>query len=223
MMSAWSYSSITKYETCPRQYQVIKVLKKVKEPPTEVTIWGNAVHLALEECVRDGKPLPDTMAKWNSIAKKIAGTKGTIYCEAQFAFNRNLDAVDWWAPDGWCRGVIDVWIDGGDKAIAYDYKTGKVKDDPDQLKLFAAFIMQSNPRIKVVSTGFIWLAHNKVSVSVYTRDDLEDIWGTFIVRSARLQSSFDRDKWVPKPSGLCNGWCAVGRANCEFWAPKRKK
>lgn len=222
-MGPWSYSSLTKYETCPKMYQIVRVLKKVKEAPTEQTKWGEEVHLALEERVRDGKPLPDTMAKWESVASKIIGTKGKVYCEHEFAFTRNLEATDWNDKEAFCRGIVDVWIDGGDKAITFDYKTGKVKPDLDQLKLFAAFIMQSNPKIDVVSTGFIWLAYNKVTVNVFKRSQLASIWEEFTVRSSRLQSSFDRDKWVPRPSGLCAGWCAAGRENCEFWTPKRSK
>lgn len=222
-MPAWSYSSLTKFETCARQYQVVKVLKKVKEPPTEQTMWGQEVHLALEERVRDGKPLPDTMAKWESLALKILGTEGKVYCEAEIALNKNLEKIDWFDKDAWCRGIVDVWIDGGDKAIAYDYKTGKVKSDPDQLKLFAAFIMQTNPNINVVSTGFIWLAFNKVTINVFTRSQLPEIWQEFSSRALRMQSAYDKDKWLPTPSGLCYGWCSVGRDNCEFWSPKRSK
>jgi hypothetical protein len=222
-MPPWSYSSLTKFETCPKQYQVIRVLKKVKEPPTEQTKWGEEVHLALEERVRDGKPLPDVMSKWENTAAKIAGIKGTVHCEHEFAFNFNLEPVGWWDESAWCRGIVDVWIDGGDKAIAYDYKTGKVKPDLDQLKLFAAFIMQSHPDVQVVSTGFIWLAHNKVTIETFTRKQVAGIWEEFIERSRRLQASYDQDRWVPKPSGLCQGWCPVGRANCDFWSPKRSK
>ena len=223
IMPPWSFSSLTKFESCPKQYQIVRVLKKVKEAPTEQTRWGEEVHLAMENRVRDGTPLPDTMAKWEATAAKIAGIRGTAYCEHEFAFDRNLELTDWKSPTAWCRGIIDVWIDGGDKAIAYDYKTGKVKPDLDQLKLFAAFIMQSNPKIQVVSTGFIWLAHNKVTIETFTRTQLAGIWEEFISRSLRLQASYDKDKWVPNPSGLCYGWCPAGKANCEFWSPKRNK
>lgn len=223
MMPAWSFSSLTNFETCPKRYQIVKVLKKVKEPPTEATEWGTAVHLALEERVRDGKPLPDTMEKWEKVADKICGIKGKVYCEHEFAFDRNLELTEWMSPTAWCRGIIDVWIHGGNKAVAYDYKTGKVKQDNDQLKLFAAFIMQQHPEIEVVSTGFIWLAANKVTIETFTRNQLAGIWEEFTSRSLRLQAAFDRDKWIPKPSGLCSGWCPVGRENCEFWSPKRSK
>jgi len=216
----WSYSSLTKYETCPKQYELTKVTKQVIEPPTVHTIWGQEVHLALEERIRDNKPLGDNFTKYESVAAKIEAIQGEKHCEHQFAFNSNLELTDWDSPDAWCRGIIDIWIHGKAKAVAYDYKTGKVKSDSDQLKLFAAFIMQAYPEIEAVSTGFIWLAHNKVTVQTFTRDDLPAIWEDFTQRSLRLKASYDNGKWIPKPSGLCRGWCSAGKL-CEFWSPKR--
>lgn len=218
----FSYSSLTKFETCSKQYQIVRVLKKVVEPPTEQTIWGQKVHLALEERVRDGKPLPDDMQKWEPIAARIASLKGDIHCEQEFSFDRNLDQCEWKDPEAWARGIIDVWVLNGSKAAAFDWKTGKVKHDIDQLKLFAAFIMQAHPQVETVSTGFIWLAHNKTTNEVFTRNQLPNIWEEFASRDLRRVNAYTQDRWIPKPSGLCAGWCPVGPANCQFWRPKKK-
>lgn len=223
MMPPWSFSSLTKYETCPRQYQLVKVTKQVIEPPTEYTIWGQEVHKALEDRVRDGTPLTGKYETYEPIAGKISSITGTKFCEDEFAFRRDMTRCEFDDPEAWCRGIIDVWVLNGNKAVAYDYKTGKVKPNLDQLRLFAAFIMQAYPEVEVVSTGFLWLAHNKVTVETFTRQQLPEIWEDFMQRSLRLQASFDNDRWVPKPSGLCNGWCSAGKTLCEFWSPKRNK
>ena len=57
-MNAWSYSSLKKFKTCPKQYAEVKVFRNFKEPPfTEATLYGTNFHEAAERFVRDGEPL----------------------------------------------------------------------------------------------------------------------------------------------------------------------
>lgn len=213
-MPPWSYSSLTQYETCPKQYHVIKVLKKIKTPMSEEMAWGNKVHKIMEERVRDGKPIPPDLFKWESLAKKLEAMPGEKFFEHEFAYNRNMFLGGWWDKDIWCRGKIDFWVKKGNKAIAYDYKTGKIKNDLEQLRLFAAFIMQSHKEIESVNTGYIWLADKKITHETFTREQLPKIWEDFTNRSLRLQASYDQDRWVPNPSGLCKAHCPV--LECDF-------
>jgi hypothetical protein len=134
-----------------------------------------------------------------------------------------LTPTTWFGQDAWCRGIIDLGVDSGPKALLLDWKTGKVKHDSSQLKLFAALFMAAKPYVETVSTGFVWLAHDKMTRETITRPDLPAIWEDFIMRSQRLEMAYKNDRWPPKPSGLCNGWCGAGKENCEFWSPKRSK
>lgn len=211
----WSFSSLTKFETCPRQYQHVRVLRDVKEPPTEHTIWGNKVHKALELRLLEKTPLPTGMEQWEAIASKFDNTKGQLFTEQQYALTRNLEPCAWNAPDCWHRGIIDVGIDGGKKAMLADWKTGKVKPS-DQLKLSAMSLMSAKGYITKVSTAFIWLAYDKVTKEVYTREHLSEAWEGFIVRADRLQAAYEKDRWPARPSGLCKGWCPVPYKMCEF-------
>lgn len=212
----WSYSSLTKYETCPRQYRHLRVLKDVVDPPTEHTRWGNEVHQALEHRVVNKKPLPEGMQQWERIAAKFDNPQGRVFTETKFALTRNLTPCAWTAETCWVRGIIDVGVDAGPRVLLADWKTGKVKHDTDQLKLFAALYMQAKPYVEQVKTAFIWLAHNKLTKEHYTREHLPDIWEDFIMRSERLKAAFERDKWPAKPSGLCKNWCPVPFSKCEF-------
>lgn len=216
----WSYSSLTKYETCPRQYWLTRVAKKVVEKQTEATLWGNQVHGALEARVKDKTPLPGPMQKWEPLAAMFDG-KPKVFTETRFSLTRNLTKTKWNVADTWCRGIVDIGCESKEKGFLGDWKTGKVKHDSSQLKLFAAMFMQYKPYIEVVDTGFVWLADNKMTKETFTRKDLPEIWEDFISRSLRLEHSYKTDKWLPKPSGLCQGWCPAGRENCEFWSPKK--
>lgn len=215
----WSYSSLTKFETCPRQYYLTRVAKKVVELPTEHTVWGNKVHQALEDRVIKKTPLPEGMEQWERIAAKFDRPKGRVFTETRFSLTRNLSPCGWGDKSCWVRGIIDIGVDAGENVTLLDWKTGKVKHDTDQLKLFTGLYMQTNQYVQRVRTGFIWLKHNKLTREEYTRDDLPSIWEDFIARSERLKSSYERDKWVPKPSGLCRGWCPA-QGHCEYWQSK---
>lgn len=212
---AWSYSSLTAFELCPRKYYETRVAKTVKEPETEVLRWGNAVHKALEERLRDGKELPKDMAQWEPLAAKLEARTGEIKVEQQLCVNHILSPTDWFGKDAWCRGVVDFMLIDDKKILALDWKTGKPKTDHDQLKLFAALLFHHYPAVEKVVTGYVWLAHgNKITTETFTRASVSDIWGEYLPRVRRLEHAMANDKWIPKPSGICRGWCYC--TGCEF-------
>lgn len=220
-MPAWSYSSLTKFETCPRQYYLTRVAKKVVETQGEAAKEGDAVHKAFEDSVKTQQPLPEKYSQWQPILMKINSAKGKREPELRIALNKSFQPVKWFDKTAWCRGIVDISIENGNKAIALDYKTGKRKPESTQLMLFAALLMHQKPYLERVTTGFVWLKDKKIDRDRFTRDQLGIIWQEFVPRVQRLEQAYDKDKWVPRPSGLCNGWCPVGRANCEFWREKR--
>jgi ATP-dependent exoDNAse (exonuclease V) beta subunit len=186
------------------------------------TIWGKEVHTALEHRVL-GPPHEtedDKFKAYYPFADKVASLPGEKFVERQFALTKNLTPTTFGAQDAWVRGIIDIGVVHGNKALVADWKTGKIRPDSDQLKLFAAFIFEHYKEVERVSTVYVWLAHNKVTKEKYTRADLPGIWQHFMGKANRLEQAYAKDKWIPKPSGLC-GWCGAGQKNCEFWF-KRK-
>jgi hypothetical protein len=216
LKKAWSYSALTAFETCPRRFELTRVTRKVKEPQTEATVWGNKVHKALEDFARSGKPLTPDMEKYAKYVNKILSYEGKKVVEERVALDRNFRQTTWMAKDVWVRGIIDIGVVGSEKAYLLDWKTGKRRPDSNQLKLFAALAFAMYPWIDKVVTGFIWLKSGEFDKEVFTRDQLPEIWNEFMPRLARVAIAYDQDKWTPKPSGLCKNWCPVGRQNCEF-------
>lgn len=215
-----SFSSLNKFETCPRQYYLLKVVKKVKEPPTESTIWGNAVHKAFEHRIKDKTPLPKEMAKWEPILAPL-DYEPQVAVEQRVMLTRNLEPTESW-KDAWVRGIVDLGVDRGKTALIADWKTGKVKPS-SQLSLSSAMWFAHKPWIERIKTAFFWLAYKDKTVETIRKEDTAEIWKDFTSRAQRLENAYDRDRWVPRPSGLCNGWCPVGKEHCEFWQPKRNK
>ena len=218
-MRTWSFSSLNTFMTCPRQYYLTYVNKVIPYQETEATLYGSRVHLALEEYGRDGKPVPEDCKKFTKYVDKLLSLPGEHFFERKFALTRKLEPCDFEDSSAWCRGIVDLGIIGDTRAQAWDFKTGKVRPDSDQLKLFAGFLMQ-HYNVEAVKTAYLWLKFDKRTVETYSRDDLPSIWDHFFAKTRKLEVAYEKDKWIQKPSGLCNGWCGAGK-HCEFWKPKR--
>lgn len=222
-MRTWSFSSLNTYTTCPRQYDLTYNTKVIPYTETEATIWGSRVHSALENYAKGTAELDEQFVSFRPYVDKILALPGDRFYERKFALTRNLDPCDFNDPKAWCRGVIDVGVVNGAKALVVDWKTGKVRHDSDQLKLFAAFIMHHFPEVQTVKTVYAWLKHNEVTKETYTRAQLPEIWQHFLQKVARLEKSYETGRWVPRPSGLCNGWCGATQSHCEFWSPRNNQ
>ena len=212
----WSYSSLSAFESCQRRFYLTRIAKVVTEKQTQATIWVNLVHKALEDAVAGTKALAPNFTQYQPLVDKLRAVPGKRYTEGKFGLTNSFKPTSFFGKDVWFRGVIDLAIVTPKVAVVLDHKTGKVKSDGDQLKLFAAATFAQHPYVEKVKTGYIWLAHDKLTSETFTKDDVPMIWQEFLPRVQRMEKALEADKWMPNPTGLC-GWCPVGKANCEFW------
>lgn len=218
---ATSHSSMGTYETCPRQYEAKYIIKDVVFESGPEAEWGNEVHLALEDYVRDGVPLPGNMVQYRRYADAVRNRPGEKILEGAFAVTADLKPTDFFADDVWWRAKIDVLIlRSNTLAEILDWKTGKQKKDTLQLMLYACLVFFYYPEIQEIRAGYVWLKDGVVTPPItYKRTDLRVMWGVFERKYQQLHQANTDGVFMPKPSGLCNGWCPVKR--CEFWRPKR--
>ena len=215
-MPAWSYSSLTAFQTCPRRYYLTRVSKQVIEPQSEAMIYGNRVHEALEYRIKNGTPLPEGLEKYEVVAKTLEAAPVKWQTETKFALTEALEPTEFFAKNVWCRGIMDIHAVKGNLAVVADYKTGKVRPELSQLKLFAAATFHKYPQVDTVQTLFLWLQNGtKFTEEVFHREQLDDIWEYFTPLISRMQVAYATDTWPPVPSGLCRKWCPVGTRLCE--------
>ena len=212
MKDAWTYSRLSGFETCPKQFYHTKVAKTIVEPETEATLWGKKVHTAFENYIVKAKPLPEGMHHWSNIAAKFANLPGEKLVEYKFAVDKNFQPAPW--DQAWSRGIADLVVRHKNKVLVADWKTGKRKPT-EQLDLYAGYIKAHWPETEIIQTAFVWLKEKKMTKKTMGVAEVPIIWQGFVPRVRRLERAYEQNTWPAKPSGLCRGWCPV--KTCEHY------
>ncbi len=217
MTIAWSFSSLKTFQQCPRKYYRTKVLKDVKEPDTQATLYGKSVHTVAEDYIRDGTPIPPEYGYMKPILENLKSIEGEKHCELKMGFTKELEPCSFDAENVWWRGIADLVIINEPKQIAYslDYKTSKSARyaDTKQLDLVAVGIFKHFPnivRVKsslafVVSKEFVKAEHHVEMVPKYIEKPAQDV--------ARIEAALENGVWNPVQGPLCK-FCAV--KDCEY-------
>ena len=214
-MIKWSYSSLKQYKTCPRQYYELRVAKNFTPREGDDALYGKEVHRALEDYVRDGKPLPRLYGTFRRMVDPLLEIEGTRYCEHEMALTFDKQPCDFHAEDYWVRGIADLLVVSGDVGYIVDYKTGKpTYADPNQLKLMALMAFMHFPQVQEIRSGLMFLLHDVFMADSYQRENSDEMWKTFEPDLERLQIAFDNALWPPNPTGLCKRHCPV--ETCKY-------
>ena len=222
-LPAWSFSGLKSFLGCGLKYYHLKVAKTYSEPPTEATLYGTEFHLACEEYVRDGKPLPGRFQYFKDTLDALIAKPGEKVCEKKLALNADLQPCDFFAPDCWFRGIADLLILNHDKGTAFvvDYKTGKNAKYADikQLDLLAGAIFVHFPKVETINSALLYVVSQEMPRKIHHRQHLPTYMGVFDDQLDRLEAAKENGVWNANPSGLC-GWCPV--ETCEHWRPRRR-
>jgi len=214
----WSYSSLKDYLNCPKQYYHLKVAKDYIKKPTEQMFYGNAVHKAAEDYVRDGTPLAKNYEQFKTALDALLTIEGTRYPEYKMALDWDRNPCDFDDDKRWVRGIVDLLIVDGEFAYIVDYKTGNNKyPDPKQLKLMALMTYAHFPTVDKIKAGLLFITRNSFVQEAYVRNDIGKLWSEFTPSLERLKLAYENSIWPPTPNGLC-GWCPV--SSCKFYREK---
>lgn len=217
MSIVWSFSSLKTFQQCPRKYYRTKIVKDIKEPDTQATLYGKSVHTAAEEFIRDGTPIPEQYAYVRPMMENLKKIEGDKHCEVKLGFTKDLEPCAFNADNVWWRGIADLVVINEAKQLAYsiDYKTSKSARyaDTKQLDLVAIGVFKHFPnivRVKsalafVVSKEFVQAEHHVEMVPKYIEKPAQDV--------ARIEAAIASGVWNPIQGPLCK-FCAV--KDCEY-------
>lgn len=210
-----SHSFLAKWDQCPRQAHHAYVLKDLPKEDSEALRWGNRVHKAMESRI-GGKPLPDEMAHWEPLVAQLDGRGAKA--ELMLGMKEDGTSCGFFDNGVWLRGKVDVLVAFNATAVLFDWKTGKRKEDPEELEIHAVLLKAHKPHLESFSGRYVWLKDGEVG----QRHELSAVKDKAIElhnRAAEIRKAFDAGYFPPRQTPLC-GWCPV--KSCEFHPGERK-
>lgn len=209
----WSYTNLRDADTCLRLYHHKHILKDTPFEESEASRWGNRVHTAMENRLKSGKPLADGMQAYEQFVPEKSGhLRGLI--EAKLGILADGTACDFFAADVWGRGKVDFALLNMEHhhAAIVDWKTGKMREDPDELEIFAVLLKAKYPALERITGWYVWLKECRLG-KVHDLSDTNGKLANIKYRVQKLQEALKMDAWPARQNPLCP-WCGV--KSCEF-------
>lgn len=209
--TAWSFSRLNSFETCPKKFWHESVRKDIPFEESEAMRYGKLVHKALELRVGKGTPMPLNLRHLEKYAKLLSNAKGDKLTEQQLAIDNNFEPCDWFSKQTWCRAILDLAIVKGSHAVVFDYKTGKISSDFTQLRLAGVLLMLHMPELQTVELSYLWTKEKKITKyeQTLTRDDIKKVVLEMMPRIKKYERAHRMESFPARPGFLCKNWCPV--------------
>jgi hypothetical protein len=217
-VTAWSYSRLAQWETCPAQFKY-KHLDKLKEEQSAAMARGDKIHKAAAVYVTSpATTRPTELSKFSQLIDELRDMPADIrVVEQQWGFNKNWRPTGWFGKDTWLRVILDagvVYPDG--TADVVDFKTGKkYGTNADQMELFALATFCRYPHLNHVTTRLWYLDSGDEEVAEFEQSDRTEMQQKW---EARVTPLFADTVFAPRPNEKCL-WCAFARSKngpCRF-------
>jgi hypothetical protein len=214
---SWSWSKLKNFRVCPKRTYHVDIAKDYKEEESEQLAWGDRVHKAMAATIGKGQPLPEVMqhyAKWPNQLRAWQEAGMTVLVEQKLAMTKDFKPAPFFDNIAWYRGVADALALAQTVAFAFDWKTGAIKPDYEQLALTAQLIFVHYPHIQTVGTDFVWLGHDDETGNRYEPGDMIKVWNNLWPEINQMEEAARTMTYPPKPSGLCINYCPV--TSCPY-------
>lgn len=202
-LTAWSYSRLESYETCPKKFWHVSIRKDVIDPPNEFSTFGDEVHKSIAKFLTKGTPLPISIRHFTPIVMPFKSAPGEHIVEQQVAITSSYAQTGWFDKDVYCRVISDLTIMRPPHAVMIDWKTGKPKKDFTQLRVAAAVMFLIAPELETISMSFVWFKTKTVDKDRMTRDEMPDVWAALLPRLAQYQNAFNLEEFPARPGFHC--------------------
>jgi hypothetical protein len=188
---------------------IVRDVERETSPAMEL---GSKVHKAIEDRLGKGVELPPEAAQHEGLMQPIAAFPGEKHYEWRLGMRLDGTSCDFDDEAAWGRGIIDVALLNGPIALLFDWKTGRVREDPTELQIHAVLLRAHHPELRTVTGRYVWLREGRVG-------QVHDLSDT-VVTLARIRGQMEKFRtnmrtgdWQKRQNVLC-GWCPV--YDCEF-------
>lgn len=215
-ITAWSYSRLSTYQKCPRQFKY-KVVDRLPEPPNPAFEKGNRLDKMAESFVL-GKitGMPKELRPFAKEMRELKRQMATPQHDLSVARNWSPSySTDW--NRVWCRSKLDATVVHDRDAVVIDYKTGRIYEDAHEMqgKLYATCAFAHFPDVQTVDVEFWYFDQDATLPFSYERaefDGLKKYWEKAVLPMFR-----DR-RYEPNPGDACL-WCPFSKSKngpCEY-------
>jgi len=216
-MTTWSYSSLKTFEQCPKKYYHLRVVKDVKDEGNDATMYGQELHKAAEEYLKEGKPIPPKFQFIQDVLDAIKDIPGEKHCELKLGVKQTdagYEPCGFFDKNVWWRGIGDVVVVQDDVAFSLDYKTSKNAKYADlkQLDILAAALFTHFPQIKKVKSALAFVVSNEFIRKEHFAEMRDSYFATFQPELDRLATAEETGVWNTNTGPLCK-FCPV--TSCE--------
>lgn len=219
-----TYSKLKNFETCPKRSYHLDFKQDVPQETTDELDRGNRLHGAMASRIRSDIKLPAEfhyMEQWAAKLSEVTTPGLHVVCEMRLGLSKTLQPTMFMEKNTYWRTVIDYLglmpsgVEGKMLAHIVDYKTGKPKEDFDQLALYAMTIFAHFKEVAKIRTTYIWIEYNDTTHEKFVREDMNDIWENILPRVMILEDAYNKgiEAFPPKPGGLCKEYCPI--RTCE--------
>jgi hypothetical protein len=208
MTFAYSYSFLNDFRNCPHKAFRKYVKRDLPKEESEALAEGIRVHYELEQFINSGvKPEVGEFGRF--VAEKLR--ERGAEAEKKLGMSKQRVAAGFWDAGVWLRGKIDSLIVEGDTALITDWKTGKKREDPFELKVQALLVQTSYP-VTYIYGSYVWLKDEDVG-QVYDLSGVTGAHSEVCAITHKAEKCGEAGEWPKNPNPLC-GWCPV--KDCEY-------
>lgn len=223
---ALSYSRLSTYEQCPRQFRAQYITKTYpQDDDNPHFIRGKRIHKQMEDYTLakalDGNlpELSHEAQNGKGIVDSVIANFDQVYAEQQIAIDDDWSKIDWFDKQAYYRAIFDLVALKGKQGLIIDWKTGKVRDYDDtstgQLHLSATILLSIQPQLDFVDTAYSFLEHKHTIKRRFERSQLPELMKPF--QEAYITVNSDNE-FLPKKNKYCY-FCLIDSDECEFKKP----
>jgi hypothetical protein len=229
----YSFSKIATFYQCPQKFK-LRYKDKIFIKSDNIALEkGSYIHHCIENNIMDNEITPfkfrlsseENIKEYNNIVRTFFNSD--LYKSYKNLPNKkveegfSLSIIDKkiipgsYKKDSLVRGYIDFMslAEDGKSLLIVDWKTGKFKEDINQLQvqIYALWAFYTFPEVYTIDTTFCFVEHSKMVNKQFTRDDINDIKKNVLSHILGIEKAQEFKKNVSALCDYCefkqNGYC----------------
>jgi hypothetical protein len=209
-----SHTMLNTFDNCPyKGFRMYIARDLPQREQTDEMRLGSEVHKALSMYITRARPLGD-FQKYAFLADPMSSHKPLT--EMPLAVTREGRPCGFFDDNVFCRGYGDVVIIKDRRAVFFDWKTGKKREEPAELELHGMMLHAAYPKLEHIVGHYVWLRNVGTEFPALGKphvcSNVGATWGKLEQQMDEIEHMLTQNHFPKQPNPLCS-WCPV--MDCE--------